>query len=650
MNALAMPALGLANRSAQALPGLFAELAHRSPAVDITRIESAGHHASGAGAGTYIADALADDALASAHPRFVVRTANGRLFRLLPEAGSISVEQGGALGDGTADDQPSIQATIAYAEAIGAREVRFESETYRLHCPVRSSPADQTRALDGHPLVVRGSLALRGVAPGRTVLEFRGLDGTDPDTAWQTVAKSASDPTPAVWRGGGLFVEGNSPRPDPAPRAIARLEIDRLVFQGNRSRTGQSSYPANVTTGDGWDITDRGFWLQDVFVGDVICRDTDFIGWRGELFYAVGADDAIARIAMTRCRLLTGNGNGFNLGCDPMVVAEDCEFGDCTLAQEDTGKTHGHFRNCLWRDCDYVWLGGGSTNGRVYTYKYPTRDDTAPVPATVLDNCRFEDCGIVWVNSWVSGCIRTVDTSVGINSIHGFALRDIDLDIDAWLDRRDNYFAVALRGPATLTDPVEGAPAGVYQQPPKQIRLKVRHFRSALAQDQGREWIGVTWSGYLDRSCRLVVEGEFANARSPNGGDNPVSFPFVRFDGGNASTAYTAQGLYRPANLTASGSFAPAGPALALGVASAIAVAVTLRASPAGGAAYGYADGQPLRIVKNTATGSIAFTKGAAASMAMTVTRTLTAAHDWIEFRYNRALSRWEESGFGGYG
>lgn len=616
MNALVMPALGLANRSAQALPGLFADLAHRSPAVDITRIESAGHHASGAGAGTYIADALADDALASAHPRFVVRTANGRLFRLLPEAGSVAVEQGGALGDGTADDQPAIQATIAYAEAVGAGEVRFESEIYRLHCPQRFSPAEQTRALDGHPLVVRGSLALRGVAPGRTVLDFRGLDGSDPD---------------------------------PAPRAIARLELDRLVFQGNRSRTGQSSYPADVTTGDGWDITDRGFWLQDVFVGDVICRDTDFIGWRGELFYAVGADDAIERITMARCRLLTGNGNGFNLGCDPMVAAEDCEFGDCTLAQEDTGKTHGHFRNCLWRDCEYVWMGGGSVNGRLYTYKYPTRDDTAPVPATVLDNCRFEDCGIVWVNSWVSGRIRTVDTMVGINSVHGFALRDIDLEIDAWLDRRDNYFAVALRGPPTLTEPVEGAPAGVYQQPPKQIRLKVRHFRSALAQDQGREWIGVTWSGYLDRSCRIVAEGEFANARSPNGGDNPVSFPYVRFDGGNASTAYTAQGLYRPANLTASGSFAPAGPAIALGVASAIAVGVTLRASPAGGAAYGYADGQPLRIVKNTATGSIAFTKGAAASMAMTATRTLAAAHDWIEFRYNRALSRWEESGFGGY-
>lgn len=650
MSALAIAAMGLATRAVQLQPTLFAELSNRSPSEDILTLESAGYSKAGKGAARYVADALANAALVAAHPRFAFTTANGRHFRLLPDAGALSVEQGGAIGDGLVDDRESIQAAIDYAEAVAAGGVRFEAPLYRIDCPQRTSPMASTRAEDGHPLVVRRSLTLRGCAPERTVFDFRALGGGDPNSEWQSVARSVSDASPAVWRGGGIFVQGDATRPDPAPRKIARLELHRLVFNGNRTNTGNYVYPADPVTGDGWDISDKGFWLQDVYVDEIVCSDTDFIGWRGEIFYAVGADDAIRQLSLTRCRMVTGNGNGLNLGCDPVVTAQDCEFGDCKIAQEDTGKRRGSFRNCLWRDCEYVWIGGGSTDRRLYSYKYPTRDSLAPVPATQLHDCRFEDCGIVWVNSWVSGRIRTVDTAVALSTTHGQALRDVDLEIDAWLDRATSLHAFTLYGPASLTEAVEGAPAGVYRQPPKGIRAKVRHFRSALAQEQGREWMGVLWTGHIDRSCRIEAEGEFANARSPNGMDDPLSFPFVRFLGGNASTAYTPYGFYKIANLTASGVLKPAGPAMAVAVASEIAVSVTLPASPRGGIAFGYADGQELRIVKQSDTGSIAFTKAASANMAMQASRTLAKAHDWIEFRFNRTLSRWEEIGFGGYG
>lgn len=650
MSALGLAALGMASRTAQLQPALYAELANRSPAADVLTLESGGYGEAGKGAARYVADALASAALAAAHPRFAFRTANDRYFRLMPDAGAFSVEQGGATGNGVADDRDAIQDAIDYAEAIATRELRFEGAHYRIHCPLRSSPAEDMRAEDGRPLIVRSSLTMRGCAAARTVLDFRAHGGADPDDSWQVVATSASDPSPAVWRGGGLYLQGDATRPDPAVRKIARLELDRLVFQGNRSRTAETAYPANVSTGDGWDVTDRAFWLQDIYVGEVVVSDTDFIGWRGELFYAVGDDDAIERIAMTRCRLLTGNGNAFNLGCDPVVWAEDCEFGDCKIAQEDTGKREGHFRNCLWRDCEFVWIGGGSTNGRFYTYKYPTRDNLAPVPATQFDNCRFEDCGIVWVNSWVSGRIRTVDTVVALGSYHGFALRDVDLEIDAWLDRANGIHALALYGPDTLTQPVEDAPAGVWQLPPRGIRLKVRHFRSALAQQNAREWLGVLWTGYIDRSCRIEVDGEAGNGRSPNGLADPLSFPFVNFGGGNASTAWTAHGYYEVPALSASGPLSPAGPMMAVQVAGENAVAVTLPGVPRGGADYGYADGQTLRIVKQYDAGSITFAKGAAVSMAMVATRVLDKAFDWIELRYNRTLTRWEETGFGAYG
>ena len=568
--------------------------------------------------------------------------------RLLPEGGSISVEQGGAAGDGLVNDQPALQATIDYAEAVGAREIRFESAHYRIDCPERTSPALDTRAVDGHPLVVRKSLTLRGCAADRSVLDFRGVGGVDPDGNWQTVPTSATNSAPAVWRGGGLYCDGDTSRPEPAARRIARLELDRLVFQGNRQRTGQTAYPADPVTGDGWDISDKGFWLQDVYVGTVICRDTDFIGWRGEIFYAVGADDAIEELSLTRCKLLTGNGNGLNLGCNPRVDAVDCEFGDCKIAQEDTGKSYAHFRNCLWRDCEYVWLGGGSTHGRLYTYKFPTRDEAAPVPATILDGCRFDDAGLVWVNSWVSGRIRTVDTPVAMSSTHGHALRDIDLEVDALLDRRGGFNAVGLYGPTSLAQPVEGAPAGVYHSPPRQVRLKVRHYRSALAQQAGRHWLDIRWGGYIDHSCRIEVEGEFLAGRVPNGQDDPLSFPLVSFAGGNTTPASTVHGYYRPANIEASGVLAPASSHMVLALSGDIAVDLALPANPRGEANHGYADGQRLRLVKQENAGTITF-KGTSTSMAMTATRVLDKASDWIEFAYNRSASRWEEVGCGAY-
>ena len=646
MSALGLSALVALQRSATSQPALYADLARMSPDSTVLRLESTGYFRAGRGAAVYVADALADEALLARHPRFVFRTGNGRIFRLSPEGGSLSAEQGGALGDGASDDRPAIQAAIDYAEKAGAGEVRFERTHYRLHCPPRTSPADDARAEDGHPLVVRGSLALRGCAREPSVLDFRGPGGADPETGWQVVRASAADATPVVWRGGGLLVLGELSDPAPAPRRIARLELERLVLRGNRQRTGNATFPADPVTGDGWDITDKAFWLQDCLAGTIVCRDVDMIGWKGEIFYLGGADNGVERVELARCRFLTTNAVAMNPATDCVTLAEDCEFGDASQAQEDTGKSRAVYRNCLWRDCTRTGFGSGPTHGFLHTVTYPTRDETAPVPATELLDCRFHDCGTLAIASWVRGRIVTVDTQVEINGVEAMALRDVDLAIDAWIDRRASFEALVFYGPATLTEPVPNAPAGTYRQPPTQVRIRLRHYRSALAAAQGREWQSMHWSGYIARDCRIEVEGDHASARTPHGGDNPLSMPLVRFDRGQATTAYTPQGSYAVADLTASGSLPPPGPFAALSVTSAITVAVTLPAHPAGGAAHGYADGQVVRFVKMYDAGAITFTKGAAPSMALMATRTLDLADDWIEFTYNRTRSRWEESGF----
>ena len=649
MNALSLKALALANRAAQSAPALFADLARRAPDAGTAFLESVGHGRAGKGSARYVADALCDEALLAAHPRFVLRCANGRIFRLQAEAGSLSVEQGGAAGDGVVNDQPAVQAAIDYAHAVEAGEVRFESARYRIDCPTRTSPARDVPAEDGRPIVVRASLALRGCAGVPSVLDFRGAGGIDPDANWQTVSTRSDDPSAAVWRGGGVFVQGDRTLVPAGERTVGRLELSRLVLQGNRRRTGTYAWPADPVTGDGWDISDKALWVQDCMVGTIVCRDVDMIGWRGEVLYLGGLDEAVERLELTRCRLRTSNGGVLNAGVNCELVAEDCEFGDGFQAQEDTGKSRAQFRNCRWHDCEHVWLGGGHTVGALFNATFPTRDEALPPPRTTLDQCHFEDCGTLFVSSWVRGTARLVDTALVLPGPTAMALQDVDLEIESVIDRRADFIAAAINGVDSLTEQVPGAPAGTWKRPPSEVRLALRHERTAQAAANGLQSHGFEWTGCIDRSCRIAISGDFAGARTPNGGATPLSMPRIDFGAGNKGTSYSAQGYFLAPTLPASGELAVAGPLMAVTVEGNADVACWLSAQPAGGPECGYADGQRLRLVKQGNLGTISFVKNLNPGTALSATRVLDAGHDWIEFRYNRDLSRWEEAGFASY-
>ena len=118
MTQLALPALGLAQQAIQAMPALFADLHGRVIPPACQRIESIGHARAGCGAASYVCDALATSALAAEHPSFAFCDAGGRVFRLLPEGGSVAVEQGGAAGDGETDDQGAVQAALRPASSM----------------------------------------------------------------------------------------------------------------------------------------------------------------------------------------------------------------------------------------------------------------------------------------------------------------------------------------------------------------------------------------------------------------------------------------------------------------------------------------------------------------------------------------------------
>ncbi len=651
MSALALSALGLAARAGQGEPALFADLPRRSISGELACIDSSGFAAYGLGAGRYIADGLCTADLLARHPRFVFRTANGRIFRLLAEAGAIAVEQGGARGSGTqdggtVDDRPAVQAAIDYAEAAGIGEVRFEQARYRIDCPRRTSPASEKFAEDGHPIAVRASLVLRGAAAERTVLDFRAQGGGDPETEWQTIPAAPHDGTPVVWRGGGLFVRGDLADPAPAPRTVARLELDRLILAGNRRNTGNHAFPADPATGDGWDVTDKALWVQDSFVGEIVCRDTDMIGWKGEIVYLAGESNAVKRLELERCTIATSNGSALNPSVDCEILARDCRFGDCFQAQEDIAKTRATYDNCSWFDCDHMALGSGPCDGTLYNRAWPTRDPDAPPPQTLLRNCEFRNIRALSFTSWVSGNIRTIDTTVHLDGNAAMALRDTDLRIEAWLDRKGGLHSLAFTGVASLAEAVPGAPADIVKLPPSQIGLQVVHRRTRLAQDNGREWLGCYWSGYIHRSCALQVTGDVACGRLPNGGATPLSMPRVTYDHGETTSLNWPRGWYRLPYMTGSGEVVPTAPLMTLELTSDSVADIVLARTPRGGADYGYADGQRIRIVRQWATGTMRFVKGGHDGTVVLATRVLAGPYDWIEFTYNRDWQRWEESGF----
>lgn len=646
----------IADEARASEPATFADFPQRTVPAQVMRLHSSGYSAPGKGGGVYVSDALCSDALASAHPRFVFRTANNRIFRLAAEGGRISVEQGGAVGDGTANDQPAIQATIDYAAAVGIGGVDFASERYVIHAVTRTSPCTHQFEPDGHPIVIRKSVRLAGIAPKRTVLDFRGRNGSDPNTDYQLVPFTAeAGSANAVWRGGGVFILGDIGWETlPTVLAVDRFEMDRLVLNGNRVRTPKSgwpvdNWPASPATGDGWDDTDRAFWIQDTHVGDVILKDVDMVGWRGEIFY--GAALTQRSLHLERCHFRHTNGNAFNPSTNCKLVARDCQFGDAFQAHEDTGKLFAQYTGVRWYNAPALNFGSGPTNGLGYNYVFPTRDENANLPATLFENCTIDSVDLAAIGCWVRGKLRTVDSSVVISTFHFSDVRDIELDVDAILDRKNDIEPVHIQGPATLTEPVSGAPAGIYQKPPRDMRIRLRATRTDLARRNNRHWKTASWSGFVHNSACLVLEDcELYSTPMSTGAamslpkvdirgfrhSNPTNVPA---DGATYSGVITSSPWVSPTATTLSYEFV-GGPH-----------AFRLTTAPPGGADVGYANNQRVRIYNlstaaNRGEGLLFRKDEPWCGMILKQDRLLNQPGDFIELRFNQHYMIWEEVDF----
>ncbi|MDR7102048.1 hypothetical protein [Croceicoccus sp. BE223] len=643
MSGVDIVARGMAVAAGASQPALFTQFADRALPAGLTIVQTSGHATAGMGAGRYCHDALATAALLEAHPRFAFRARDGRVFRLLPENGVVTVEQGGAVGDGAANDQPAIQATIDYAAATGIAEVKFEARHYAVWAIPRSAPRIDSSTDEGHPIVIRRTVALTGLPGTRTVLDFRGLDGADPETNWQVVPESTGGALTA-WRGGGIFVMGDRTLPpEGVPLKVEVIELHNLVLQGNRVRTGNSTPGADPDTGDGWDMSDKGFSVQDCHVGDVRVVDCEIHGFKGELFYvgALSGGDLVAH----RCHFHTTNANVWNPGTNMKLDAMQCEFGNGHIAHEDTGKQFARYTACVWRDAASANFGGGPANGFGANYLFPTRSDQSEPPLTQLDGCEFRNIGDVYVGCWVRGRLRTVDSRVLFSTNLYSELRDVDIEIEAWMDRRGNFAPVVLEGPDTLTEQIPGAAAGTYRKAPRNMRVHVRAMRTSLAIANGIEWIAPTWYGYIEPSVRLIVEGE-GNLTPYTW--SPTSMP--KIDLRDYNTTHPAQSTFGGAQwsgiINSSRSVTPSAVHMGFDQEGAGPFDITLNRFPNGGAGFGYANGQKLRIYLQSNQGALRFVKDTP-GMRLSQTRTLKVRKDFIEFTYSAYEGGyWEESAF----
>ena len=562
----------------------------------------------------------------------------------MPEAGAIAVEQAGAIGEAGINAQPAIQAAIDYAHAVGIGTVLFSQPHYELWAPVRTEPYKNQFGRDGHFIRIEQSITLRGVAAGRTVLDCLGQNGTDPETDWQVVPFDTNDASDAIWRGNACTVLGNLGIESNDPLRVDRVELHRLVFLGNTAPTGNNIWPADPVTGDGWDGSHQGFKVQDTLVGDIVMEDTDFIGWRGELLYLAGID--ARSLTLSRVKLLSTNGNAMNPGVNVPIIANDCEFGEAFQAHEDTGKRFARYTGCIWRDSDKLNIGSGPTDGLIYNYLYPTRDENSQPPITQFDGCEFRNIGTAYIGGWTRGALRTTDTIISLSGVQYMKLQDIDLTIDAWIDQKDGVSPVQLFGPTTLTQQINGAPTGDYVQPPRNIQLRLRHYRTQLAAANNRNWIPVRWSGYIDKNCSIVIDGSEAPT-APSGQDNPMrSMPLIAVRNLAKTIGYIPHGAVNVGPVNASGPLNITGPVLMAHSGVEGTYDLTLANTTTGGGAYGFAEGQMLRLYKNGDVADLRFVYGASAAFAVPQSRVLAKNGDWIEFAFNAAANRWEEAGF----
>ena len=602
---------------------LFTALGTRTIDAAITVLTSSGYATAGQGIGTYVSDAAATAALAAAHPRLCKASANGRYFRLVASgaAAAISVAQAGATATAGTNDQPAIQAAVAYASAVGIHWVDFPAPAYELWCPIRTSP-NNTHAIDGHPITITAitGLGLRGL-PGGTRLTLKNSNGGSKNTITQTIADEP-------WQGGGVYVLPGGYWPSPNAKWVA---MENLIIDGGVTYT-----PGNLTNTC---LNDKGFLVQDINCEKVLLRNVEMRNFAGEIYYSGG--DGIGHQQLENVVLNGSPQSALNVGtASGTCTAINLKAGNSYQPAEVLGGAGFTMIGGLFHDGSTTYITGGPNQFQGgWPYYWPFRDPAKQPPWMRFIGTVFENT-TVFFGSYTQFLDPVfTDASLYLSS-QGGRLTDVIGRIISIADQGSGGAAVYIAGPQNLTTQVPNSPVGTYAEPPKNIMLDIVCKRTALAAAAGRTIDGLCiQSGLIDPTCQFRVSGEarqswFHQDAPPAGAIQPrvvLDDGFIPVPGGQR---YGGTYDYLDADKV----YSPRWPAMTLFNNGTAARTITLNT------AYGHSHGQTIIFYKGEAAGNPIRFPAAGAGLALDRTYTLKDLGDHIELAYNADSGKWHLS------
>ena len=530
---------------------------------------------------------------------------------------SLSVEEMGATGQG--NDQPAVQRAVRTAILHGIPKVTASLPRIELWCPPRVN--GYSASPDGIPLVVDAPLHLDF---GGAEIVLKGVTGGN-RMAGQPIG-GYNDGADKPWLGGWLYVVGNP--------QFSRVVVENATVEGGYTGPVHSNAPSNVT--------DKGFRIQDAFVGEVVLRNLELRNFAGEICYLGLTGDT--RTLVENCHFHGSPQSAWNPTGTGRVTAINLQAGRAYAPAEIVGGRGHTYIGGRFYDGHNVAVFGGPDPAFDPTkpYNYAIRREDASPPFVDFLGTRFESIASgVALSSFIRGSLVTVDCGVLLSHIGVGHLRDIDLDIEAWADRLGGFAAVALSGPASLSEQVGGAAPGTFYRKSSDIDVRVRCRRTALARASGNQVVtGVRfYEGLFDRqSVRFSVSGEPARAWAING-PPPSGFEIPRIDadvayasgpnGGSIET-FTGDTAYRVAGSSAVVFHGGTGT-----------IDVTMDN------AWDYAHGQrfTFHYAGSDPTKVLAFARNGA-GMRLSADRTLRRPGEYLTLGYNRDLELWCEVGY----
>ena len=171
------------------------------------------------------------------------------------------------------DDTPAIQAALSAAEAAGGGTVYIPAGTYFVQ------PQSATALWCFQ--ITNSNIRILGDGADITNLIFCVYPMLDPVTNWQIV-------NGLLLRGNG-FVIGDILGAN--TQSFNNIIFQEFTFNGNTTYDSVTSFPANKTTGVGWDITHKCIFAHlaasasSYTVSNTRILNVHFTSWRGEIVY-----------------------------------------------------------------------------------------------------------------------------------------------------------------------------------------------------------------------------------------------------------------------------------------------------------------------------------------------------------------------------